>query len=243
MYKSADFIGCMSRANSEYILKHNPETVDKLTVLPNSICPRDVSITNAERVELRAKYGLPLDKKVFVYGGNLGKPQSIPFVIDCLRSQADNERVFFLILGDGTDYVKFEDFLKESSQNNIKLLKRLPREEFDRMLSACDVGMLFLDHRFTVPNYPSRLLSYMQAGIPVLACTDPNTDVSVDIEAGEFGWRCDSGDVSDFVGTVKKVENSDLKQMGINARKYLSDNFTVEKSYEIIVADYDNARA
>ena len=51
----------------------------------------------------------------------------------------------------------------------MKLMQRLPKEDYDRLVAACDVGMIFLDHRFTIPNFPSRLLGYMQAGLPVLA--------------------------------------------------------------------------
>ena len=42
------------------------------------------------------------------------------------------------------------------------------KEDYELMISACDVGLIFLDHRFTIPNFPSRLLAYMQAGLPVL---------------------------------------------------------------------------
>ena len=56
-------------------------------------------------------------------------------------------------------------------------MKYLPKDEYDAMIGACDVGLIFLDYRFTIPNFPSRLLAYMQAKIPVLASTDPNTDV------------------------------------------------------------------
>jgi len=37
--------------------------------------------------------------------------------------------------------------------------------------------MIFLDYRFQIPNFPSRLLSYMAAGMPVIVATDPNTDM------------------------------------------------------------------
>ena len=47
-----------------------------------------------------------MSKKVFVYGGNLGKPQGIDFLIECLKSQKENRKVFFLIVGDGTEYKK-----------------------------------------------------------------------------------------------------------------------------------------
>ena len=51
-------------------------------------------------------------------------------------------------------------------------MKYLPKAEYDRVTGACDVGMIFLDHRFSIPNFPSRLLGYMQAKLPVLAVTD-----------------------------------------------------------------------
>ena len=85
--------------------------------------------------------------------------------------------VFFLIVGDGTEFAKIEAYVNEDKPSNVKLMKRLPKEDYDKMVGACDVGMIFLDHRFTIPNFPSRLLSYMQAKIPVLACTDVNTDI------------------------------------------------------------------
>ncbi len=51
-------------------------------------------------------------------------------------------------------------------------MKRLSKEDYDTLFGVFDVGIIFLDHRFIIPNLPSRLLSYMQANIPVLACTD-----------------------------------------------------------------------
>ena len=55
------------------------------------------------------------------------------------------------------------------------------------MVAACDVGLIFLDHRFTIPNFPSRLLSYMQAKLPVLAATDQIQILVNVIFQGGFG--------------------------------------------------------
>lgn len=62
-----------------------------------------------------------------------------------------------------------------------------------------------MDHRFTIPNFPSRVLSYMQAKIPVLACTDSNTDIGKIIEEAGFGSWCESNDVNGFVECVNKI--------------------------------------
>ena len=239
LYAISDRIGCMSQANVDYVIKHNPEVnLEMVEVCPNCIEPTNMKVSTDVRNEMRNKYGLPLDKKIFVYGGNLGKPQGIPFLIECLKSQVKNEEAYFLIVGDGTEYGKLEDYIAESKQNNLKLMKRLPKKDYDRMVAACDVGLIFLDHRFTIPNFPSRLLSYMQAGLPVLACTDPNTDIGKVIVDGEFGWWCESNDVEGFDRVVEEavgeVCGERCENMGNKAYSYMVENYTVKNAYKII---------
>ena len=188
-----------------------------------------------KRPEIRSKYGIPTDKKVFIYGGNLGKPQGIPFLIDCLRACSKIDEAFFLIVGDGTEFGMLENYVNSSRQDNLKLMKRLPKEDYDTMVGACDIGMIFLDHRFTIPNYPSRLLSYMQAKLPVLAVTDPNTDIGKTVSDNGFGWRCESNSTEDVERTVKDIIRKTLTDYKDRSFRYLEENYSVEKGYEIIM--------
>lgn len=236
LYRISDRIGCMSQANVDYVLKHNPEVSPEIIeVCPNSIEPIDVSINEATREQIRTKYGIPQDKKVFIYGGNLGKPQGIDFLIQCLRSQTENEDNYFLIIGDGTEYGKVEAFVREENPENVKLMRRLPKEDYDTLVAASDVGMIFLDYRFTIPNFPSRLLNYMQAKLPVLACTDPNTDIGKVIEEGHFGWWCESDDVDNFVTVLNGINDTDIGVKGDNAYCVLQERFSTNSCYSIIM--------
>lgn len=236
LYAISDYIGCMSQANVDYVLKHNPEiNPDIVEVCPNSVEVVDMRVDSATRSEMRRKYGIPLDKKVFVYGGNLGKPQGIPFLIKCLKSQIKNLEAYFLIVGDGTEFSVLEKFFKEQKPENMKLMKRLPKEDQDQMVAACDVGMIFLDHRFTIPNFPSRLLSYMQAGIPVLAVTDPNTDIGKIIVEGGFGWWCESNSTETFGWAIEESMKVQLQIMGGKAFAYLNEKWNVRKQYAVIL--------
>lgn len=236
LYRISDYIGCMSPANVHYILEHDPEIKrEKVEVCPNSVDVVDMSVDEETRSDIRIKYDIPLEKKVFVYGGNLGKPQGIEYMIECLETQSDNKDMYFLIVGDGTEYDKIDSFLRKSKPCNVKLMKRLPKDDYDKMVGACDVGMIFLDHRFSIPNFPSRLLSYMQAKIPVLAVTDPNTDIGEIIENGGFGWWCESNNPEEFKKLLNQILNSDLQKMGWRGFDYLKDNYSVEQSYKIIM--------
>lgn len=239
LYGISDCIGCMSPANVEYILKHNHEVdPQRVEVCPNTIDLIDMSCTQDERIEIRSKYGIPLDKTVFVYGGNLGKPQDIPFIIECMRKCQNIKESYFLIVGDGTEYAKLEKYVNGERPQNVKLMKRLPKEDYDRMIGACDIGLIFLDHRFTIPNFPSRLLAYMQAKLPVLACTDSNTDIGNIIIDNGFGWWCESNNVINFTSTLDRAINSDIKKMGRKSFAYLLSNYTSEISYQIIIKNF-----
>ena len=241
LYEISDHIGCMSPANIDFILKNNPDIPkEKVELCPNCIEPVDMTVTNSDRIALRDKYSIPQDKIVFVYGGNLGKPQGIPFLIDCLRSQKDNKEVFFLVVGSGTEYGKLEDFVKNEQQENVKLMAGLTKDEYDKMIASCDVGMIFLDHRFTIPNFPSRLLAYMQAKLPVVCATDPNTDIGKIAEDNGFGWWCESNSVNGFCSCVEKACNADRVDMGKKADLYLKENYTVTNQYKKIMESIEN---
>lgn len=239
LYKISDKIGCMSQANVDFILKHNLGIGnDKVEICPNSIEVQDTNISDTRKIEIRQKYCIPHKKTVFVYGGNLGKPQGVDFLIKCLKSQKKNSSVFFLIVGSGTEYFKLEKYIVEENPVNVKLITTLPRDEYDILVASCDVGMIFLDHRITIPNFPSRLLSYMQAHLPVLAMTDPNTDIGKVIVDGKFGWWGESSTTSNFssiIDFICKTDKEKILKMGLNARTYLESNFTSNITYQTIM--------
>jgi glycosyltransferase involved in cell wall biosynthesis len=245
LYAISDTIGCMSPANVEYLLSHNPEVKKRddeakrngkwvVEVCPNSMEVVDKSVDEGTRRQIREKYNIPQDKTVFVYGGNLGKPQGIPFLIECLKKCEGIDGVYFLIVGDGTEYGVLESYVEGEKPRNVRLMKRLPRDDYDAMVGACDVGLLFLDHRFTIPNFPSRLLSYMQAKLPVLACTDSNTDIGKVITEGGFGWWCESDDADEFLQTITDICTRSLIEPGATGYEYLMAHYSAYGNYEII---------
>ena len=236
LYYISDTIGCMSPQNVRYVLEHNSYlTPEKVKVCPNVIEVIDKSIDMDSRSLIREKYGIPIDKKVFVYGGNLGKPQGIDFLINCLQSRQEDSQAFFLIVGDGTEYNKLEKFKLNTKQTNFKLMRRLPKEDYDTVVASCDVGLIFLDYRFTIPNFPSRLLGYMQAKLPVLTCTDPNTDIGNIVSESGFGWHCESNSIKEFNKCVETALRSETALMGEIGYQYLMSHYTAENGYKIIV--------
>ena len=254
LYEASDYIGCMSPANVEFLLKHNPEVkADKVEVAPNSIeapCPPKgenceneseddkVLRENNERYYIRKKYNLPLDKPIFIYGGNLGKPQGIDYLVKCLDANKKRTDCYFVVVGTGTEYPRLEAWYNANLNHNVKLMQGLPKADYDLLVRSCDVGMIFLDHRFTIPNYPSRLLSYLENKMPVLCATDVNTDIGKIAEKNGYGYWCESVKPEDFTALVDKMLAADRKAMGEKGYEFLKANYLVEHTYNAIMKHF-----
>ena len=187
------------------------------------------------REEILTKYGLPTDKPILIYGGNLGIPQGIPFLIECLDANADREDCHILVVGDGTYYQKLEGWYKARRPKGVTVMKGLPKVDYDKIVQACQVGLIFLDYRFTIPNFPSRLLSYLEYKMPVICATDPNCDMGAMAEENGFGYYAPSNDVKAVTETIGRILASDMKEMGEKGYEFLKKNFLVENTYNAII--------
>ena len=230
LYESSDRIGCMSKGNLEYIRQHeNYLPTEKLEIFPNTVRIQPETKANFSREE-------PV---VFMFGGNLGKPQAINFLMEGIKALKNYPRARFEIIGDGTEAEFVSDFIEGNSLENVSFAKVLPRDEYEKKLENADIGIVMLSPDFTIPNYPSRILSYMQLAKPVLAVTDRTTDIHalVTYEAS-CGWWCPSDNTASFVATVRKIceEQESFEELGKNGRKYLEEYFDVKRSVKILEA-------
>lgn len=234
LYALTDNIGCMSPANVRYLLENNKEiSSDSVEVAPNSIELIETD-SHVDKFVLK-KYNLPTNKPIFIYGGNLGVPQGIPFLILCLEANADRKDCHFVVVGTGTYYQKLADWYKARSPKAVTVMKGLPKEDYDRLVQACQVGLIFLDYRFTIPNFPSRLLSYLEYRMPVIACTDPNCDTGSIAQENGFGFYAPSNDVTAFTEAVDKMLASDMAAMGEKGYQFLKENYLIEHTYNQIM--------
>lgn len=240
LYQISDVIGCMSKGNVDYILKHNPYIDrNKVEVFPNSIRPIKKAYIDrsTKSKELIKKYNISENTTLFVYGGNLGKPQGIDFLLEVVDNFYKVDNGYLLIVGSGTEYERIKNYIDNKKPKNVKLINKLPKKEYDQLLEIADVGLIFLDRRFTIPNFPSRLTAYMEYSLPVLAATDRNTDLKDVLLESESGFWCESGDISSFIDYANKLSlNKDLRiKMGQNGRKYLEDNYDIRKTIDIML--------
>ena len=239
LYELSDKVGCMSPANKDYLLKHHPVLKGKVEINPNSIEIRNSYDDNVSREIIREKYNIPSNAVVFIYGGNLGKPQGTEFLLPLIKEfQELNPNAYFLIVGDGTDFQKINNWFLNENPNNAKLIRSLPREEYNALVQVSDVGLILLRKEFTIPNFPSRLLTYLEYKKPVLCFTDEATDIGKIAKDNDFGDWAIYGNHRSAANIILKysVNQEMMNSIGNNGRNYLLNNHNVYKTVDLILS-------
>ncbi|WP_413486621.1 glycosyltransferase family 4 protein [Carnobacterium maltaromaticum] len=236
LYQCSDRIGCMSNANINFVNEQEEyEFSNKLELFPNTM--RIDNQLDINRQAIRNKYELPMNQKIFIFGGNLGKPQAIDFLLESIRMLADYKEAYFLIVGDGAEKNKILDYINKENPTNLKFIAKLPREEYDKIMKACDVGLILLNSKFTIPNYPSRIMTYLHESLPILAATDAVTDIqTLVVDEAKCGYWCESVNPMEFVNQVKLLTEDDKlrDKLGENGRNYLAKQFDVKLSVKLL---------
>jgi len=235
LYLVADSIGCMSQKNIDFVTAHNPEVnSDKLHLLPNwtNLPERGVS-----HPQIKSKYDLK-DKFVAVFGGNFGIPQKTEFLIDVADKIKERKEIIFLFIGEGTEKNKIKKMVLDKKLENVRILDQLPRNEYMKLVKECDVGLVNLSDKFTIPNIPSRTLSYWSLRLPVLAAVDKNTDYGDLLENCSGGLWSVTGDTDAYIANLLSLYNNPekRKQFGENGYNYLISELNTKVAYNTIMS-------
>lgn len=233
LYDVADKIGVMSEANKKYLLQHNHINEMKIELFPNT--KKLIKTIPTHNNEMRNRLNIPNNVTVFLFGGNMGKPQNINLLSRAIIQFQNDSEVFFLFVGRGTERKHIEETISKYNITNALVLDNLPRNEYDKITVESDVGLIMLDPNFTIPNYPSRILSYMEFGKPVLAATDEVTDIGKLIIDGNFGKWVNGNDTKAFYEAINDLKSIDLRnKMATNSRRVVEEQFNLNKSVKIL---------
>ncbi len=239
MYDAFDYIGCMSKGNLEYMrIRDKNIKINKYFILKNWAQIKDKPVFNKKLI--REKYGYIEQDFICIFGGNMGKPQKLENILELAKKSLIDKSIKFLFIGKGTERNLLENKVKNEKINNVKFLDYIPREDYELVTAACDIGLVSLDERFTVPNFPSKTTDYFKLELPILASLDScaakdyGKFLQDEVKGGLFTL---AGDTEDLYNQLLKLkDNSELKiELGKNGRKYYENELGVDKAYETII--------
>lgn len=237
MLKSYDFIACNSEGNINYLTtNYNFIKNDNLLLVRN--CEYPVTPNLLPKDDVRKKYNLKENEIVFIFGGNMGIPQKIENIINIANEFKTNENVKFLFAGNGTEKNKLKQLSKDNK--NIVFLDFIPREEYESLINACDIGIISLNEKYTVPNFPAKVTGYCKLGLPILASLDNAAfcDLGVLLKEKKMGFPFKAGNLNEGIELIKKILNKkyNISEYSKNIQEFYNKELNIENAYNNIIS-------
>jgi glycosyltransferase involved in cell wall biosynthesis len=194
-YRSADIIGVQTHGNLAFFAPSAiPTLTAKLEVLHNWLaveldigCRIDISETNLA------------GRRIFVYAGNMGAAQQMDKLVNLAIALRDREDIGFLFVGRGSEVERLRGLAMQEDLTNILFEDEIDPADIPGLYKQCHVGMICLDGRHKTHNIPGKFLSYMQAGLPVLASVNAGNDLVAEIDGNSVGLVSVDPDGMDLV--------------------------------------------
>jgi glycosyltransferase involved in cell wall biosynthesis len=231
-YDQADVIGVESEGNVRYFAGQLSEKHYKVEVLSNWM-----SLDGGATAKGGHRQRLGWDGKViFFYGGNMGVAQGMESVVDLMRAMRSDDRVRFLLVGEGSEVPRIRDVAEREGLKNLVLLPPVDQHTYLSMLAEADVGVVSLAANLTTHNVPSKALPYMYFSLPILASLNPGNDLLRVISATESGFSFDTRNRTGLAEAARKLvaDASLRRRLGSNARQLLESRFSAQAAAQQI---------
>ena len=241
-YKKAmevsNYITVMSKGNKEYIKNVFGIERKKIIFLRNWAFIKPKIAENKE--EIRKEYNYLINDFLLVFGGNMGKPQKLENILLLAEKCLEFPDVKFILVGTGSEKNRLKNIVKDNLIKNVIFIDQLPRKEYEKLAYSCNIGLISLDERFTVPNFPSKTTDYFKLSLPILASLDACSaeDYGKFLEEkAKGGIFAKAGNIEDLYEKflILYKNNAIREELGENGRKYYEEHLGVDKAYQTIM--------
>jgi len=201
---------------------------DRLHVVPNWI--DENSVTPGEKMnDIRRRYGIPEHAFVMAYGGNIGMASGIETVIEACGLLCEDERIYLLVAGAGSQLAACRDRAARLSNPRIVFHTPWLAGETSEVLAAADALVLPTRGSQSLASVPSKLITYMLAERPVLALALPDSDVEATIREADCGWVIAPDEPMRLAATIREIASLDpleTRRLAADGRAYALQKLT-----------------
>lgn len=175
-------------------------------------------VTDAEAQALRLQLGLPLDKKIILYSGNIGEKQGLETVIEAAARLRD-EPWIFVIVGQGGGKARLEKAVREQDLTNVQFFPLQSWEALPALLKMGDCHLVIQKRGAADAVLPSKLTNILAVGGNAVITAEADT---------ELGQLCDA---HPGIAVCVEPESVDALIAGIQQAVLMPENNTVAREY------------
>jgi colanic acid biosynthesis glycosyl transferase WcaI len=233
LYGRSQAITVHSEGNRDYIFSRNG-AVNRVVVIPNLVDTREI-VPGERDNTFRRKHSIDANVFVVSFAGVIGYSQDLDSVVDAAVLLQDKPEILFLVVGGGVGKPDLERKVLGLRLKNLRFLPMLPKEEYIQLLHASDVCLVTLRGQVKTPVVPSKILSIMAAGRPLVASLPLDGDASKLIAEAGCGYCVEPGNPEKLVDAILFLQRnpSTANSFALDGRRYAEQYLSAERCGDI----------
>ncbi|WP_029593296.1 colanic acid biosynthesis fucosyltransferase WcaI [Franconibacter pulveris] len=150
---------------------------ERVIFFPNwSEVSRFRDVTQEEAATLRQQLGLPADKKIILYSGNIGEKQGLETAIEAADRLKDKPWEF-VIVGQGGGKARLEKMAAERGLSNVRFFPLQPYDALPALLKMADCHLVIQKRGAADAVLPSKLTNILAVGGNAVITAENDTEL------------------------------------------------------------------
>lgn len=228
-YKNANHIFVITEDAKENLIgKGVPK--NKISVIYNWVDTDKIKPIDRKENFLFDKYGLDRNKFYVTYAGNMSNSQNVGILVDVAEKFKDKKDIEIVIFGEGTEKEKILNRINDLKLTNIKIFPYEPAENISYVYSLGDISTVLTKAGVGKSAFPSKTLSIIACGTPLIASFDRDSDLCKLIEKEKLGYCAEPENADILCEKILNFYNNKelLKECSINCRNIAKTKFSKE---------------
>jgi colanic acid biosynthesis glycosyl transferase WcaI len=217
-YRHASLISTLTNGMRDRIVKKGVPA-DKVDLFEPRVDESLTQIGPEEGVSFRHRHSLE-GKFLVTHSGNMGVKQGLDVIVDAAALNRMDDSMLFLLVGSGSDCERIQSRVAALELRNVRFLPLLDDVDFRGLLSASDVCLLTQQKSVSDIVFPSKIVTYLAAGRPVVAAVNPAGEVARTIRESGAGRIVPAEEPEALLAAIQELRGADLRKCGGNAREY-----------------------
>ena len=217
------------------LLSRNGGNKLKIEIINNFSIPTE----RLNKLNSKTNFNSEDKKLIIIFAGNLGRFQSLETVIEAMIFLKSIRDIELIIVGNGSAKANLAYKIKKTGVN-VRLFDQQPLNITKDMINKADIGLVSLSSNIYKYGYPSKIMTYLEQGTPIVAVLEKESEIVKLMEHENYGFcisALEPKKISQLF--IKLAENNSWKsKMNNNAisayEKYFSINKILSKWSDIL---------
>ena len=143
-----------------------------------------------------------------IFAGNIGRFQGLDTVVEAMARLTRRADIEFIMMGDGAARAALEVKAREAGAR-IWFIGHQSVEVAKAAMRNVDFGFVSLVPGMFRYAYPSKTMTYLEQGCPLIVSVEPESELARDVLAEEYGYTVDVGNSRELAGLLERLADND----------------------------------